>query len=132
MRALAIKSEKIFERPTTWTCAGLGVLAAALLWSYWTTLAGMASLWSRDPQYSHGYLVPLFAAVLLWHRRTLFAQVTLTINAWGLVLLAASIALRLLGVYFYYPWLDMVSLIPCLAGMAVLCGGWPALRWSWP
>jgi exosortase len=108
------------------------MLAAAALWSYWPTLASLASVWSRDPQYSHGYLVPLFAGVLLWHRRVLLSSMTLQVNAWGLPILAASIILRLLGVYFYFPWLDMVSLIPCLAGMVVLCGGWPALRWSWP
>ena len=43
---------------------GLSLLAL-LLWSYWTTLVEMADAWSDDPQYSHGYLVPLFAIYLL-------------------------------------------------------------------
>ena len=41
-------------------------------------------------------------------------------------------ALRLAGAYFYLPWLDTVSLLPCLLGIGLLLGGWPLLRWSWP
>src|SRR5215813_5245212 len=123
MKALALTNERIWQRPLAWTATGLGMLAVAVLWSYWPTLTALASVWSRDPQYSHGYLVPLFAGVLLWHRRALLASVRLQINTWGLLFLAGSIVLRLLGVYFYYPWLDMVSLLPCMAGLIVLCGG---------
>src|SRR5262249_435318 len=25
-----------------------------------------------------------------------------------------------------------LSMLPCLAGMVLLVGGWPALRWAWP
>jgi exosortase len=132
MRALALTNEKVWQRPLAWTATVVGALAVAVLWSYWPTLEAMASVWARDPQYSHGYLVPLFAGALLWQRRALLAPVALQVNAWGLPFLAASIVLRLLGVYFYFPWLDMVSLLPCLAGMVVLCGGWPAWRWAWP
>ena len=42
------------------------VLFAAILWSYWTTLAELVDRWAIDPQYSHGFLVPVFAAVILW------------------------------------------------------------------
>src|SRR5262245_58069651 len=44
---------------------GLGILC---LWSYWPTLETLAQRWAHDPQYSHGYLVPLFALALLWQR----------------------------------------------------------------
>src|SRR5262249_56876524 len=44
----------------------------------------------------------------------------------------ASAALRLVAVYFYIPWFDMISLLPCLVGLVVLWGGRPALAWAWP
>jgi len=116
---------------TPWL-AGLGTLGTTLLWAYWPTLAALSRVWGNDPQYSHGFLVPLFAAVLLWQRRDLRAAVSFQLNPWGLPLLAAGAGLRLAGAYFYYPWFDMVSLLPCLIGAVVLCGSWPALRWSWP
>src|SRR5262249_26304438 len=39
---------------------------------------------------------------------------------------------RLTDGLFYVRWLDNLSLLPCLAGLCVLLGGWPALRWAWP
>ena len=50
---------------------GLAIVAGALAWAYWPTLTTMADKWTSDPQYSHGFLVPVFALYLLWHRRRL-------------------------------------------------------------
>src|SRR5947209_6134144 len=47
----------------------LAAATACLVWAYWTTLTGVAGRWAHDPQYSHGYLVPVFALVLLGLRR---------------------------------------------------------------
>jgi exosortase len=109
--------------------AGLAVL---LSWVYWPALGDMAQAWSHNPQYSHGYLVPLFALALLWLRRGQLAAVSFQLNWWGVPLVAAGAALDLAGAYCYFDWLEGVSLLPCLAGIAVLLGGWPALRWAWP
>ncbi len=112
------------------------VLAAVVVggigWAYWTTLSDMAQRWAHDPQYSHGYLVPLFAAVLLWLRRGMLADAALRPTWWGALLLGAGIALRLGGTYFYFNWFDAISLIPCLLGLCLLIGGWAAWRFAWP
>jgi exosortase len=47
-------------------------------------------------------------------------------------LVAAGAGLRLFGSYFYFHWFDAVSLLPTLAGLCVLSGGWTLLRWAWP
>jgi exosortase len=86
----------------------------------------------RDPQYSHGYLVPLFSLYLLWWRRGQLTGAQFRPNWWGALLLACALGLRLAGVYWYFSWFEAVSLLPLLAGIALLLGGWPALRWSWP
>ena len=117
--------------PSFWVV--LGALTAGLLWSYWTTLGKLAARWAGDPQYSHGYLVPLFAAALLWLRRALLPAAPWQPNSWGFGVLAAGLAVRLSGGAFYdVEWLDSISLLPCLAGLCLLAGGWPALRWAWP
>jgi exosortase len=113
----------------------LAALAAACLlttWAFWTTLAEVAQRWNRDPSYSHGWLVPLFAVYLLWARRDRLDLYALSPTWWGLPILAAGVALRLMGAYFHYVWFDPISLLPCLAGTALLVGGWAAWRWSWP
>jgi len=43
-----------------------------------------------------------------------------------------GLGLRLAGTMFYIVWLDAVSVLPLLAGGALMLGGRPAFRWSWP
>ena len=44
----------------------LVVLGGLLAWAYYPMLAVFADKWLNDPQYSHGFLVPLFSGYLLW------------------------------------------------------------------
>ncbi len=106
--------------------------ALALLWCYAPTLAAMAERWSNDPKYSHGFLVPVFAAVVLWVRRQDHRGITLRLHGGGLPWLAVAGLLRLASAAFYFEGLDALSLLPALAGVCVLLGGPPALRWAWP
>ena len=110
----------------------LGAAFASVVWAYWKTLGEAAEKWANDPQYSHGYLVPAFALALLWLRRHMLPGEGLRPNWWGAPLLAAAVVLRLVGGRYYYAWVDSISLLPCLAAVAVMMGGWPVLRWSWP
>jgi exosortase len=111
--------------------AGTAVVLGVAVWSYWTTLAEAADRWVHDPLYSHGFLVPLFALALLAARRDGRPN-SLHPNAWGVLILAGAVGLRLAGAFFHVTWLDAISLLPCLAGICVLLAGWPAFRWSWP
>jgi exosortase len=117
--------------------AGLAALvvsltAAVTFWSYWPTLVQMADKWWRDPQYSHGFLVPVFALVVLGSRRSERAQVSFQPSWQGVPILLAAAGLHLIGGYYYLKWLDGLSLLPCLAGLVWLLGGRDAWRWAWP
>ena len=123
------------RRPTNrgnwpaWSCVPLLV---ALSWAYWPAIAQMARRWSQDPQYTHGYVVPLFAAIVLWFRRDKFPGLSARGNWWGVPLLVLAGAMRLTGSLFAFEWLDAGSLIPALAAVLLLSLGAPVLRWSWP
>ncbi len=112
--------------------AAIAFLGLCLLWSYWPTLRELGERWADDPQYSHGYLVPAFALYLLWRQRARLAGGASRPSWWGVGLILAGLALRLVGSYFFFPWLDGFSLLPVLAGVVVLLGGWAALRAAWP
>jgi exosortase len=109
-----------------------GALGLGLLWVYWPTVANLASRWSSDSQYSHGYLVPLFALYLLWFRREHFAAARCAPSWWGLPLLLLALALHFAGTYICLDWLSAASLLPCVAAVFLLVGGPPALQWAWP
>jgi len=110
----------------------LAVPAVVLGWAYWTTFLDLGKVWATNASYSHGYLVPLFAVFLLWFRRGHLDAANLHPSFLGLLLLAFGLGIRLAGTYFFYAWLDPLSLIPTVAGLFLMMGGWSALRWAWP
>src|SRR5439155_17163918 len=76
-------------------------LCGGILWAYWPTFVEMANRWAHEAQYSHGYLVPAFAAFLLWSRRDCLGKdFTPQTNLWGLALIAVAGGLRLWAAYF--------------------------------
>src|SRR5271155_2071714 len=103
-------------------------LGALLLWAYWFVLAATVGKWS-SAEYSHGYFVPLFAVVLLWLRRNQILSEPCTPSWWGLVPLAFGCGARILAAYYYVEYLEAVSLLPCLVGLAICSGGKRALYW---
>jgi exosortase len=107
-------------------------LAAISLWAYWPTFAWLIHEWTTDPQYSHGYLVPVFSVVLLWLRRGQLQNVTWQMSWWGISLLALAGLMRVGGAYVGFDYLDGLSLLPCLAGLFFLFGGWAACKWALP
>jgi exosortase len=128
MKAFPRVSLLRFGPPWLWAAA----LLLGLLWSDWPALAAMAGKWTSDPQYAHGYLVPVFAGVLLWLRRRDLHLARCRLSWWGVPLILLAINLRLASAVLFYEWLDGLSLLPCLAGVCLLLGGWRALRWAWP
>jgi exosortase len=109
--------------------AGLG---ACLLWAHWPTLLALENRWATDPQLSHGFMVPLFAAIVLWSRRSSFPARPWSINPWGVAFLGAASVIRLASAYIHFGWLDGCSPLVSLAGVCVLVGSWKLLRWASP
>lgn len=118
--------------PQIRTAAGWLILAAVVLWAYSRPFSGLLHSWVDYVEYQHGFLVPLFAAVLLWVRRDMLGEATFEGSLWGIPLLGLSLAARWASAYWSLAKLDALSLLPCLAGIALLLGGWRVLRWAGP
>ncbi len=97
----------------------LGLLFAL----YWDVVPGMVLDWWNDPNYSHGFLVPLFSAYLVWERRERIAALELRGSWLGLPVLLVGVAMLLLGTVGAEDFLRRASLVPILAGLVLLQGG---------
>jgi hypothetical protein len=52
------------------TVGSLALLSALVLVLYGRLLEAMVQQWWSDPNYGHGFLVPVFAAYILWRERS--------------------------------------------------------------
>lgn len=109
----------------------LGGLLLAITWCYWNTLLQVARHWD-DPKYSHGYLVPLFTAVLVWMRREPWGTVTSSARWAGVGMIAFGLVCRLVLTRLSSVVPEMYTLLPCVMGAFLIVGGWPTLRWAGP
>jgi exosortase len=100
-------------------------IAALVLWAYWPTFAFMYEKWVNDPQYSHGFLVPVFSAWLIYRHRDQLARSRPLPIVGGIIVLVA-VAVRVLAGGMLFHQLDAISLLLTLAGLTLACGGW---RW---
>ncbi len=127
--ASALPTGKAWLPPATGLV--IGMLLGLLGWSYWPGLLVAAGTWT-SPQYSHGWLVPLFAAFVLAWRRQAVVPATTRARLAGLAVLAASLVIRLVAAWYRIVTIDMYTLVPALVGVVLLIGGLPMLRWAGP
>jgi exosortase len=119
-------------RKMTPVLASVGLFLAVVLWAYWSALGDVTERWATDPQYSHGFLVPVFSAYLLWTRRDRITASEVRPRWWGLLVVAIGGGVRMAGHFFYQPWLDEFSLLVVLAGLIAVAGGRQLLAWAAP
>src|SRR5271165_1067476 len=105
------------------------VLIAALILSvYWQVLAKLVSDWWQIPDYSHGFLVPIFAAYLVWTKKSAFHNPRIAPNSAGIPIIAFAMLVLLLGVYGAELFLSRVSMLILLGGLVLCFGGWQLLK----
>lgn len=108
--------------------AGAALFVALLGALYGTVLRDLVRDWWEDPNYSHGFVVPLFAAYVLWQRRTELARLPAAGSWAGLLLFLAGLGALLLGDVAAENFVMRSSLIVVLAGLTLFHLGPAFLR----
>jgi len=106
----------------------IAVLAAVVLWLYGGVLARLVAQWSEDPNFSHGFFVPLFSTFVVWRDRARFTRMPPRPSWTGLLLLAFAMLVLIVGQMGAELFLARFSLLLVLAGTIVLFLGWNFFR----
>ncbi len=95
---------------------------------YYRVLAKLVIDWWQIPDFSYGFLVPIFAAYLVWAKRKTLLN-TRVVPTWsGIAVVALGLVVLLLGVYGAELFLSRISLVILLAGLVLTFGGWQLLK----
>lgn len=111
----------------------VAALAALVGWAFLPTLDFMYDKWVSDPQYSHGFLVPVFSAYLLWRVWKPGERWVSTPRPVVAGVLLAGIALsRGLAGGLLFHQLDAVALLLTLVAVVLAVGGFRLARVAGP
>jgi exosortase len=93
------------------------IIAALLVVIYYRIGAKLLTDWYNIPDYSHGFLVPLFSAFLVWDKRKVLAATPASPTWRGLYLIVPALFLVILGVYGADLFLSRFSFVLLAAGL---------------
>jgi len=120
------KSLRFFRNAyVAWGSVLIGALMAAV---YYRVLAKLVTDWWQIPDFSHGFLEPIFAAYLVWDKREALLDTKVAPTWSGIAVVALGLAVLLLGVYGAELFLSRISLLILLAGLVLCFGGWELLK----
>ena len=120
------------SRPTVRDLVAPALVAGALAYAYWPTLLGLVRVWSREPDYSHGFLVLPISVVmmyLLWPKDPADGP-----RVWypGLALVALGLGLRAWLQVRGNSWSSNATLLITVLGLGLSRLGLRTMRATWP
>ena len=95
------------------------ILAALLALLYYRIVANLTIEWWTDPNYSHGFIIPIFCGWMVWKERKRLADEPARPNWLGFTLIVAALGILVLGVLGAELFLSRTSLIFLLAGIVI-------------
>lgn len=99
------------------------LLSAVFLGLYASVLTLLIADWEHDPDYSHGFLVPVLSAYFLYERRHTLLRTALQTNWWGLLVLGGGLIFLFVGSLGAELFLTRVSMVVVLGGLVLFhCG----------
>jgi len=104
-----------------------GILVLLTAWLYSPLLLRLAQQWWQDPNYTHGFFVPVFSLFLIWESRAKLTALPMKPSWWGLVMLVFALMALVLGTISSGFFLSRVSLLLLICGMVVFLAGWKHL-----
>ena len=104
------------------------IIATLLCILYYRVAIKLVYDWYTLPDYSHGFLVPFFAAFLVWDKRKVLSTTPIKQTWAGIALVVLAIAVLILGVYGVELFTARFSFVMLLTGLVWTFFGWAMVR----
>ncbi len=109
----------------------LAIVVIAAVVPFARVLGSMYNIWNLKPEYSHGIIIPVLSAFLIWRQREQLRQLPFTGSWSGLALIAAGLALRFLGELTDMETLQHYAFLLVLYGIVLALVGPAVFRKLW-
>ena len=112
---------------TPWVPVAVAILL--LVVAFWWTGGWMVTRWEKEGSYySHGWLIPIVAAVLIFLKRKRIRECPIRPCKWGWLVIIPSLILHVLGTTGRFGFVSGFALIGVLAGGILMLFGSRMLR----
>ncbi len=95
---------------------------------YYNTISWLVESWMYNEYYSHGFLVPIISAYIIWNMRTELGSMEKKSSQAGLAIFTGSILLQGISVLLTIRFLSGISLLLTLAGAIIYLYGWEFMK----
>src|SRR5437588_1784534 len=95
------------------------ILGLALMLAYARVVLKLVYDWWMIPDFSHGFLVPLFSGYLLWSKRHVLRDTVAAPSLFGFPILLTAMSLLIVGTFGAELFLTRISLVLSLVGVTV-------------
>jgi len=114
-----------------WVYTLLAVVAFAAIVPFAHVLGDLYNIWNLKPEYSHGVVIPVLSAYLIWRQRAQLRQLPFTGSWLGVPLIVAGLALRFVGELTTMHTLDHYAFLLVLYGIVLTLVGPAVFRRLW-
>jgi exosortase len=98
-------------------------LAGAFVLLFYHTISQLASDWSTDDNFSHGFLVPVIAGYMIWQKRKELSEYAVKPGNWGMLVILSGLALHIIGNIGAELFAQRVGMIVTILGLILFFAG---------
>lgn len=116
-----------------WEVLSYGLLAIVLIWLFYPLTGSLFLEWRSDPEFSHGFLIPIVSVYLLWVQRE---KITSLFHEYGssklsipsLLFLIGGLVLFICGKFVHQVFIEGIGMVAILLGVIFVLYGFEMLR----
>ena len=114
-----------------WAVVKIAVVLGLVYWINRVQFPGMWHKWNNDPNWSHGFLIPLFSVFLIYVRFREILAVARKVCWWGLPFVALFCYLQVKAYSLQNPWSCQVTMAFLTASLVLFVAGWGMFKLLW-